>query len=269
VHSGLLGVCHTRAGRFREAAELHRRALGINRSLGHRMGESVELTRLGVCHVLQDELSAALDVCEQALAIARETADIRTQTDCLSTIAWCFQHLDELDQAQWFAEQAIGMADATGSVAAQATAHLALARTHLWADRPDPAEKALHAASRHRHPPAELEAALIAGAIELRRGEDLLASSHFARTVTLAHAWLRRSRQHVDYAALDVCALARAGLIVTHAATDTAAIADFRSARGLTSAPGVVAEAVRWLDALTPGDRVGVLDTVRPAASGK
>jgi hypothetical protein len=208
-------------------------------------------------------------VSEQALAIARETADLRTRTDCLGTIAWCFLHLDDPEQARWFNEQAIGMAEATGSVAAQATAHLGLARTHLWAGHPDAADKALRAASRHRHPPAELEAALIAGAVELRRGEDLQASTHFARTVTLAHAWLRRSRQHVDYAALDICALARAGLTVTHSATSTAAIADFRSARGLTSAPGVVAEALHWLDALTPPDRPHAFDELRPAAAGR
>jgi tetratricopeptide (TPR) repeat protein len=269
VHAGLLGACHVRTGRIREAAELHRRALELSRTSGDRVGEAVELARLGVCHVMHDELSAALDVCEQALAIARGTADLRTQTDCLSTIGWCFLHLDDPEQARWFCEQAIGLADATGAAGAQAAAHLGMARAHLWAGHPDPADKALRAAVRHRYPPTELEATLISGVIDLSRGDDGTASTHFARAVTLAHAWLRRSRQHIDYAALDICALARAGLTLATSADPAAAIGDFRSARGLCSAAGVITGVEHWLDVLTPADRPDALDEIRPAATGR
>jgi hypothetical protein len=71
-------------------------------------------------------------------------------------------------------------------------------------------------------------------------------------------------------AALDVRALARAGLAATGERDQAGpAAADFRAARALTSADGVVTEVLGWLDLLAPGSRAGVLDRLRPAAAGR
>jgi hypothetical protein len=71
----------------------------------------------------------------------------------------------------------------------------------------------------------------------------------------------------VEYALLDVRALAHAGLAVVGERGEVArAVADFRAARGLTSAAGVVAGVLRWLDTLAPGS---TLDDLRPVAAGR
>ena len=65
-------------------------------------------------------------------------------------------------------------------------------------------------------------------------------------------------------------ALALCGLVLTGEPGQTAeACAAFRAARVITSAAGVVSQALALFDALAAADDGGVLDAVRPAAAGE
>jgi hypothetical protein len=70
------------------------------------------------------------------------------------------------------------------------------------------------------------------------------------------------------YAAQDTRALAGCGLALTAHADQAEAIADFRAARAITSAEGIVKQVLALFDALAACDNGGVLTGVRPAAEG-
>jgi hypothetical protein len=73
-----------------------------------------------------------------------------------------------------------------------------------------------------------------------------------------------------NYGALDAKGLALAGLAVLGGGDRAAeAVAAFRAARAITSAPGIVGRVRRLLDALAPTDPAGILARVHEAAEGR
>ena len=73
-----------------------------------------------------------------------------------------------------------------------------------------------------------------------------------------------------NYNAADAKGLALAGAAVLEGGDRAAeAIAAFRAARAITSAPGIVGRVKQLLDALAPADPDGILSPISRAAEGR
>ena len=106
------------------------------------------------------------------------------------------------------------------------------------------------------------------GLIAMRQGDRVAAAEAFSAAISHADVMLDRCDQ--NYNALDAKGLALAGLAVLEGGQRAAeAIAAFRAARAITSAPGIVGRVKRLLDALAPADATGILAGVYEAAAGQ
>ena len=141
---------------------------------------------------------------------------------------------------------------------------LALARL-ATVDLPG-ARAAAEAARAHDVPQNNHNVLALLGLIALRQGDRVAAAEAFS--AALAHAGVMLDRCEQNYDALDAKGLALAGLSVLEVSQGAAeAIAAFRAARTITSAPGVLAGVKRLLDALAPADAANILAGVYEAAA--
>ena len=150
----------------------------------------------------------------------------------------------------------------------QAEARHGLAQTQLWAGDLAAGRQTIDTASAHAYPPARATIALLDGIIHLRRRSVTAAEQAFRDAIT--HADQRLHHTPDDYDALDTKALALTGLtLCSHTDHTSDAITTFRAARTLTTADGITARIHRQLDTLTPADPTGILDHIRPDATGQ
>ena len=130
------------------------------------------------------------------------------------------------------------------------------------------ARAAAEAARVHDVPKNNHNILALLGLIALRQGDRVASVEAFSAAISHADVMLERCEQ--NYEALDAKGLALAGLAVLEGGQRAAeAIAAFRAARAITSAPGIVGRVRRLLDALAPADAAGVLARVAEAAEGQ
>jgi tetratricopeptide (TPR) repeat protein/cellulose biosynthesis protein BcsQ len=99
AHLGSLGNCYFSLGDYRKAVDLHTQALDIDRDIGNRYGEAVDLTNLGVCHASLGDYRQAVDLHTQALAISRDIGDRRGEANELGNLGLCHASLGDYRQA--------------------------------------------------------------------------------------------------------------------------------------------------------------------------
>src|SRR5664280_1768121 len=120
---------------------------------------------------------------------------------------------------------------------------------------------------RDTYPPTQPGIALVTGIIRLRQHSTTTATDAFREA--LHHAQRQLTDTPDNYAALDTTALAHSGLTLTdhpdHADRATEA---FHTARGITTAPGIVTQVLHLFDATAAADPTGALNHIRPAAAG-
>ena len=88
-------------------------------------------------------------------------------------------------------------------------------------------------------------------------------------TAAVEHGDAQLQHTAENYLALDCKALASCGLALNGQPDQLAdAIAAFRAARAITTAPGIVARTLRLLDAIAASDTTGLLTAARAAAHG-
>jgi len=229
-HLGNLGSAYYSLGQMEQAIDHHQQALAIDKDIGYQYGESLDYISLGEIRVAQSRLSEAISLYGEAIRIADEIQNRQAQSE--STYGLALAQL------------------AAGNLAAAAQA-IAVARQHDYVTN---------------------NAAVLAlqGVIHLRTGQTTAAQEAFAAAVAQANGLLAQTPQL--YEALDTLGLAQAGLALcggNPAAHVGEAIAAYRAARAVTSAPGIVQWALRLFDELAVADSAGVLAGVREAVAGE
>jgi tetratricopeptide (TPR) repeat protein len=111
---GNLGNCYYSLGDYRQAIDLHTQALAIARDIGDRRGEGAELGNLGNCYYSLGGYRQAIDLHTQALAIARDTGDRQLESHELGSLGLCHHQLGGYRQAIDLHTQALAIARDTG-----------------------------------------------------------------------------------------------------------------------------------------------------------
>lgn len=131
----------------------------------------------------------------------------------------------------------------------------------------------MHAGRPPRTPPRtttqrkERQAHLLLGIAQLRQGAHSEARQSFTTSVEHADGQLQHTPE--NYYALDRKALALCGVALTGQSDRLLdAIAAFRAARAITTAPSIVARTLRLLDTIAASDTDGSLTSARTAAQG-
>jgi tetratricopeptide (TPR) repeat protein len=264
---GNLGNCYAVLGQITRANDLYEQALAINRETGNRQGEAANLYEFGRSYADLGQIPQAIDLFEQALAIAREIGYRNIEAMCLVRLGRVHGNLGLWDQGAGYCRQAIEVADVFGSAQAQSGARRMLAQLQLLAGDLSVARQAISAAGDHDYPPDEADLALLSGIVWLRQDQPAAAAQEFHAAITYADEQLQQTSG--DYQALDTKALALCGLALT---TDPGKAAEastvFRAARTITSADGIVGQALALFNGLAATDRAGILTAVRPALKG-
>ncbi len=228
---------------------------------------SAHLADLGSCYVTLGQIPQAIDHYQQGLTIARDISYRGNEAHLRCKLGDDFS-----DQGAWRASveqylQAIQIADEIGYAQVQYEARVSLAQAHLLSGDLDACRAAAESATAHDHPPRRAQVHLLLGIAQLRQGAHLQAQQSFTAAVGHADAQLQQTPN--DYFTLECKALALCGLTLTdHPDQLPEAIALFRTARAITTAPGIVTRTLRLLDAITAHDATGRLATTRAAAQG-
>jgi tetratricopeptide (TPR) repeat protein len=305
---GDLGLCYRPLGETARAIDYHERALAIRREIGDRHGEGITLGNLGNCFKDLGQTAHAIDYLERALALKREVGDRFEEGTTLGNLGQRFGDLGQTARAIDYLNEALTILREVGNRPGEGICHYRLASLLISEGRHEDAiQQAIDAVkigsetgslrimSRGNECMAlarlcrndlmaartAAEAARVAdvartnhivqsllGLIALRQGDRTASAEDFQAAIAHADVMLQRSAQ--NYEALDAKGLALAGLAVLERGDNTAeAIAAFRAARAITSAPGIVGRVKRLLDAMAPADAAGILAPVFEAAEGR
>jgi tetratricopeptide (TPR) repeat protein len=262
-----LGGCYQGLGQLDRALELYKQSLATVHEIGYRQGEGTALGNLGNGYAGLGQLERALELYEQALAILHEVGDRRGEGMALANLASNLVHLGRSDEAAQHARAAVTVAEAIGDTSTASYSHRNLALSLLCSGDLVGARTAAEQASRYDEPQNNAYVLGLLGVIALRQGDSGVAQDAFARAVE--HAGRLLEREARNYEALDARGLALCGLTLCGGDRIQEAVDAYRSARAVTTAPGIVGHALRLLDLLAPVDAAGVLAPARAAAVGR
>jgi tetratricopeptide (TPR) repeat protein len=160
------------------------------------------------------------------------------------------------------------VADDVASAEVSREARTALAVVRIHTGDLDGAREVAEAARKIDIPLRNAVTAAVLGVAALRQGDDDAAREAFGAALAGADELIALNPS--AYEALDTKGLALAGLALCGEADRLAAArAAYDAARGVTTDPGIIRNAIRLLDALAVCDRGGVLAEVRPVAAGE
>ncbi len=110
---GNLGLCYADLGQTDKAMEYYQQASAINRKIGDRKNEGVELGNLGNCYVTLGQTNKAIEYYQQALAINREVGN--RSSNGLGNLGYCYAILGQTDQAIEYLQQALAISREIGN----------------------------------------------------------------------------------------------------------------------------------------------------------
>ena len=111
---GNLGFVRQWQGRYQEAADYHRQALGLCRRIGDRAGEAYALARLGCVDLRLGECQHAAGYLRQALALFQRIGSTAGQAEILARLGDAYLGLGRHKQATGHFEQALAMSREIG-----------------------------------------------------------------------------------------------------------------------------------------------------------
>jgi tetratricopeptide (TPR) repeat protein len=111
---GLIGQCHSRPGRWREALDSFEESARLAEQFRDRQGQACALDNIGVIWRDRGELGRALEKHESALTLAREIGDRREEAAALHDIGGIYFCMDKPDEALACHEDALQIHQETG-----------------------------------------------------------------------------------------------------------------------------------------------------------
>jgi tetratricopeptide (TPR) repeat protein len=251
---GSLGLAYHALGRVDRAIRFHEEALAIAREIGERWAEEGRLGSLGLAYRDLGQIARAIEYYDQALSVAREIGNRQGEGIWLSNLGSAYHILGQAEQAISFYEEALAVARGTGDRRGESHCVLGLGKTLLFTGQLFEAQHRCTEALTLDMPQTSYQAALALGTILLHQ-RDSVAGEVFANTIS-------RCQDMLDKAAgLYKPTYALATALVGQAVCDprwadesqrpellAPALTEYRHALDITSAPGIVQEAIRDLE---------------------
>jgi len=260
---GNLGNAYRALGQVAKANEYYEQALAINREVAYRRAEGANLGNLGLAYCALGQVARAIAYYEQALAIACEIGNRSLESREHSHIGWARLRQQKAVSAIDEFQAAGRIADETGFAECQAEAQMGLAMAFLLGGRFEQAASAVQAAREAdyvRYLPTILA---LQGTVAVRRGDRPGARVLFADSIRRSDELLAQTPEL--YEMLQAKGLALCGLALCDGPQHVpAAIEAYRAARTITSAAGIVQDALMLFDALAADDTANLLAPVRP-----
>ncbi len=285
---GNLGNAYYNLGQTQTAIDYHQQSLVIAREVGNRRGEGNDLGNLGSAYGDLGQVQTAIDYYQQALTIAREIGDRDSEGAWLGNLGNRYSNLGHVQTAIDYYQQALAihreignrpsegnnlgnlgiaqarLGDISGSLANLRQAlsivrdiqalrfisHKAalLAEALILAGDLDRALTAAVEACAVDVPENNYHAAAMRGIIEARLGNVDSARQSFTAAIGFADKLLAQTPGY--YATLYARALSYAGLALVAGASLDPAIADYRAARDICDAAGILSDARGLLEQL-------------------
>ena len=302
-----LGECHYALGEIFRAVECYDEVLAIARANNDRQGECTSLAALAYCYIELGQIARSKELYQLALTIARELTDRDSEGICQHNLGICLADLGETSQSVAETRSAIEIAQERGDRAQEAARRgslgMALADRADWdeaireylaaiaiADQIDyrlvqanvrcslacaylargewpAARTSAEEAAQHADHRALPVAYATLGLALLRHGNAAEAGAAFSGAVSAADELIQA--QPSSYEAIDARALAHCGLALLNRLSPVDGIEDFRKARAVASAPGVIKRVLGLFDVLSAADTDGILASVRPSVVGR
>jgi serine/threonine protein kinase/tetratricopeptide (TPR) repeat protein len=303
---GNLASARAHTGSIASALELGEQALAIMREVGDRRGEAIDLGNLANRYIDLGRYLQAREALQQSLAISQEQGDQGMVALTLCNLGDALLGLGELDgaeaalaratllareagnqlllsaaglytgelcsdrgrlaEAAGHFEQALEIAEACGLRQVQMQACLGSAHAALLSGDALRARERAERAATHDLPLLNHRASALIGIAAWRQGEREAARSAFGAALEQATQLLGAAPECL--AALDGRALVRCGLALCGELQQLEqATLDFRAARRLCSAPGVVGRVLRSFDVLVADHEGADWPSVRAAAA--
>jgi tetratricopeptide (TPR) repeat protein len=275
---GSLGSAYSVLGQTTRAIEYHEQALAINREVGDRQGEGTDLSDLGIAYSDLGQITRAIEYYKQALAIKREVGNRAGESGSFTCLARAMLDEARYSEAVQYGLESVKIAQEVGGPASPGNVMLGLA--YLYNADLLAARAAAEVARQYDEPTNNHHALALLGVITLRQGDILAAQEAFNVAIAHADKILSYTPQYFD--ALDVKGLALCGLAlcatepkIPELALDSSenyigqAKEEYRAARAITKAAGIVGRVLRLFDALAVVDEKDILAQVRPVAAGE
>lgn len=264
---GSLSVVHGVSGEFKLARELTVRALTIARETLNREAEATLLANLALNDAALGDTASALEHGQQALAVANEGDYPRGKAHRTNVLGGLYFEAGDWPLATEHYLSAIETADEIGFAQVSYEARVDLAIVHLHSGNLEAAAKHAESAGAYDFPLQAQDAPLILGIIRLHQGKIDAARAALSEAIVAAEGLMKRNRRHGT--ALDARALAICGLVVSgDAERIDEAREDFRLARAVLPAPGVIRRVLRLFDAIAAVDAGQLLAALRRDAAG-
>jgi tetratricopeptide (TPR) repeat protein len=263
-----LGNCDSDLGDHEKAIDRYTEALAIARDIGDRENEAIYLGNFGSCYADLGKYETAIDRYTEALAIARDIGSRFLEASWLNGLGWIRLATRDAADARSLFQEAMGIADETGNAQPAVRARTGLARLLVETGEPSRALTVLDSARGYDYPLSQPELLLLRGLALLGLGRIAEAVPLFEAAKSAADDLIGKAPS--NFAALDDRGLASCALAVCGDPTQVATALDsFSRARGITTAPGVVARAVGLFDLIARYDRDELLAGCRNAIVGR
>lgn len=254
VHLGRLGVACRHLGQFRQALEFHEEALFIARSIGHRRVEGRQLGYLGTAYSALGQVGQTIELCKEALSIAQQTGDRRFEGVWLHRLGIAYCNLGKFEKAIELHRQALAITHEVRDSRGKSHRLYGLGKVLLVAGNLFDAARYLREALASNVMETNYHAALALGIILLCQ-HDTAAGQAFADLI--AHCQTLLTKANCWYEAQYTLATALVGQAVCDLRWADAsqcaellapALAEYRRALEITSAAGVVGDAISDLE---------------------
>lgn len=249
-----LGRIYVEQGQFRKAIDVYEDALQLARDIGHRSNESYILGSMGYAFFMLGDNARAFELQHLALTIAQEIAHVREEGGMAGLIGEIYMRLGKLTDARQWYERALTLACEIHDTRRIRRHWISLSRIALMQGILEEAVQACHEAAQTPTQEFRHQLALVQGIVNLHESK-LSADSNFsvaiaccrealAQTATLYEPQYVLATALVGQAVCDPCwsdVIRRADLLIP-------ALVEYRHALDVTSASGVVCDALRDLE---------------------
>jgi tetratricopeptide (TPR) repeat protein len=265
-----LSLCLAETGQFQPALMHLAAALGIVETLQDAQRQSLEAELLlnhGWVYRQMGQSQDALDALERGQRLARQLDEPLLQGQFLGGQAEVLIGDGDWESAILLARAAVAIGAQTRNIHLLREANRTLALAYLCGGDAEAACEAAESATRNRLNHRALGALAIKGVAAYRAGTAEMARMAFLETHDQAR--MLRDREDRNFQVLDTDGLALCGLVMIGDQEKLRpAIAAYRAAREVTSAPGAVRRSLLLFDKLTLGWDPDTRSQIRRVASG-
>lgn len=249
-----LGRIYVEQGQFRKAIDVYADALQLARDIGHRSNESYILGSMGYAFFMLGGDTRAFELQHLALTVAQEIAHVREEGGMAGLIGEIYMRQGNLTDARQWYERALTLAREIHDTRRIRRHWISLSRIALMQGIFEEAVQACHEADQTPTQEFRHQLALVQGIVNLHESK-LSADGNFSvaiaccrevltQTATLYEPQYVLATALIGQAVCDPCwsgIAQRADLLIP-------ALVEYRRALDITSAPGVVRDALRDLE---------------------